>query len=211
MKVIDLSQSFRNDMPQFPGTPPIEIGQIAQIKDGGFRITDFHSIVHTGTHCDAPAHCVEGGKMMDELDLDVFVGNAIMIDASVEESREIPVDILDGIDILPGDIVIIRTGYSKYWGQAKYVEDSPYISEELAKALSELDIKSVGIDFLSPDKVDSTTSPIHNILMGKGIPFIENLANLDKIDRERFFFSAAPILIDKADGGFTRAFAVLED
>ncbi len=47
--------------------------------------------------------------------------------------------------------------------------------------------------------------------MGKGIPFIENLANLDKIDRERFFFSAAPILIDKADGGFTRAFAVLED
>ncbi len=211
MKVIDLSQSFRNDMPQFPGTPPIEIEQIAQIKDGGFRITDFHSIVHTGTHCDAPAHCVEGGKMMDELDLDVFVGNAIMIDAPVEESREIPVDILDGIDILPGDIVIIRTGYSKYWGQAKYVEDSPYISEELAKALSELDIKSVGIDFLSPDKVDSTTSPIHNILMGKGIPFIENLANLDKIDRERFFFSAAPILIDKADGGFTRAFAVLED
>jgi arylformamidase len=211
MKVIDLSQSFRNDMPQFPGTPPIEIEQIAQIKDGGFRITDFHSIVHTGTHCDAPAHCVEGGKMMEELDLDVFVGNAIMIDAPVEESREIPVDILDGIDILPGDIVIIRTGYSKYWGQAKYVEDSPYISEELAKALSELDIKSVGIDFLSPDKVDSTTSPIHNILMGKGIPFIENLANLDKIDRERFFFSAAPILIDKADGGFTRAFAVLED
>lgn len=198
-------------MPQFPGTPPIEIEQIAQIKDGGFRITDFHSIVHTGTHCDAPAHCVEGGKMMDELDLDVFVGNAIMIDAPVEESREIPVDILDGIDILLGDIVIIRTGYSKYWGQAKYVEDSPYISEELAKALSELDIKSVGIDFLSPDKVDSTTSPIHNILMGKGIPFIENLANLDKIDRERFFFSAAPILIDKADGGFTRAFAVLED
>ncbi len=147
MKVIDLSQSFRNDMPQFPGTPPIEIEQIAQIKDGGFRITDFHSIVHTGTHCDAPAHCVEGGKMMEELDLDVFVGNAIMIDAPVEESREIPVDILDGIDILPGDIVIIRTGYSKYWGQAKYVEDSPYISEELAKALSELDIKSVGIDF----------------------------------------------------------------
>ncbi len=116
MKVIDLSQSFRNDMPQFPGTPPIEIEQIAQIKDGGFRITDFHSIVHTGTHCDAPAHCVEGGKMMEELDLDVFVGNAIMIDAPVEESREIPVDILDGIDILPGDIVIIRTGYSKYWG-----------------------------------------------------------------------------------------------
>ena len=37
--------------------------------------------------------------MMEELDLIFFVGNAIMIDAPVE-TREIPVDILDGIDIL---------------------------------------------------------------------------------------------------------------
>lgn len=211
MKIIDLSQPFRNDMPQFPGTPPIGIEQIAQISDGGFRVTDFHSVVHTGTHCDAPAHCVEGGKFLDELELDTFVGDAIMIDVSVDESREISANILEGVDILPGDIVILRTGYSKYWGQDRYIDDSPYLSEELAKALSELEIKSVGIDFLSPDEVDSTTSPIHNILMGKGIPFIENLANLDKIDRQRFFFSAAPVLIDKSDGGFARAFAVLKD
>lgn len=211
MKIIDLSQPFRNGMPAFPGTPPIGIKQIAQIEDGGFRITDFHSIVHTGTHCDAPAHCVEGGKMIDELDLEIFVGEAIVIDAPVEETRGISIDILEGVDILLGDIVIIRTGYSKFWGQDRYIEDSPYLSEELGRALSELKIKSVGIDFLSPDTVDSVTSPIHNMLMGNGIPFIENLANLDKIDRQRFFFSAAPMLIDKSDGGFARAFAVLED
>jgi arylformamidase len=57
------------------------------------------------------------------------------------------------------------------------------------------------MDFISPDQVESTTSPIHHILMGNQIPIIENLNNLDQIDVERIFFSAAPVLVDKADGG----------
>lgn len=209
MKVIDLSQKFENGMSQFPNTKPIHIEQIAQIKEGGFRITDFHSTVHNGTHCDASAHCVKDGKTIDELPLDTFVGEAIILDADVEDSREISPDILEGAEIKPGDIILIRTGYSKYWGQERYVYDSPHLSVELAEELSNLDIKSVGIDFISPDTVDSTTSPIHNILMKKGIPFIENLNNLNQIPASRVFFSAAPLLIDKSDGGLARAFAVV--
>lgn len=211
MKIIDLSQTFENGMPQFPNTKPIHIEQISQIREGGFRVTDFHSTVHNGTHCDAPAHCVEGGKTIDQLPLDTFVGKAIIVDADVEESREIGLDILRGAEIEPGDIVLIRTGYSKYWGQERYVYDAPYLSEDLALELSKLDIKSVGIDFISPDRVDSTTSPVHKALMKEGIPFIENLNNLNEIDRQRFFLSAAPLLIDRSDGGLTRAFALIFD
>lgn len=211
MKIIDLSQTFENGMPQFPNTKPIKIEQIAQIEEGGFRVTDLQSTVHNGTHCDAPAHCIEGGKTIDQLSLDTFVGEAIMLDADVEEKREISTEVLEGVKIHPKDIVIIRTGYSKYWGQERYVYDAPYLSEELAQSLSNLDIKSIGIDFISPDKVDSIRSPVHNILMKENIPFIENLNNLDKIKKERFFFSAAPLLIYKSDGGLARAFAVIFD
>lgn len=211
MKIIDLSQKFEKGMPQFPNTKPIHIEQIAQIAQGGFRITELTSTVHNGTHCDAPAHCVEGGRTIDQLPLDTFVGEAVIIDADVENTREISLDILEGVQINPGDIVLIRTGYSKYWGEERYVYDAPHLSEELAVELSKLDIKSVGIDFISPDTVDSTTSPVHKTLMRQNIPFIENLNNLDKIDRRRVFFSAAPLLIDKSDGGLARAFAVIFD
>ena len=150
-------------------------------------------------------------KTIDELPLETYVGQATIIDADVEETREIGIEILEGADIQPGDIVLIRTGYSKYWGQERYVYDAPYLSEELAVELSKLDIRSIGMDFISPDRVDSTTSPVHMTLMGKGIPFIENLNNLDKIPGNRVFFSGAPLLVDKSDGGLSRAFAVLFD
>ncbi len=211
MKIIDLSHPYKMGMTQFPGTPPIDVKQIAQIDEGGFRVTDFHAIVHVGTHCDAPAHCVKGAKTMDEIPLDEFIGEAVIVDANVEEEKEIKPDILKDYEIKPGDIVLIRTGYSKYWGTDKYVEDSPYLSEKLAQALVDLKIKAIGIDFISPDKVEDNTSPVHKIFMNNNVHIIENLNRLDEIDKPRVFFAAAPVLIDKADGGFTRAFAVIEN
>jgi len=210
MKIIDLSQPYQRGMTQFPNTPPMDVKQIAQIDEGGFRVTDFHAIVHVGTHCDAPAHCLKGAKTMDELPLDTFVGEAVIVDVDLNDGLEIRPDVLKNHEIKPGDIVLFRTGYSKYWGKPEYVEKSPYFSEELASALVELKIKAVGIDFLSPDPVDSTVSPAHKILMGHNIPIIENLNRLEEINEARVFFSAAPILIDKADGGFARAYAIID-
>lgn len=209
MKIIDLSHPYKVGMTQFPGTPDLDVRQIAQIEEGGFRVTDFHAVVHVGTHCDAPAHCVVGAPTMEAFPIDTFIGEAVVVDACVKESREIGVEVLEGYDIKPGDIVLIRTGYCKFWNEPVYVEDSPYLTEELASKLVELKVKAVGVDFLSPDRVDSTTSPVHHILMENNVIIIENLANLKEIDVHRVFFAAPPVLIDKADGGFTRAFAVI--
>ena len=67
---------------------------------------------------------------------------------------------------------------------------------------------ALGIDFLSPDAVDK--DHVHKILLGAEMPIIENLANLDRIDANRFFFSAAPINIKGAEGAFTRAYGIVE-
>lgn len=209
MRIIDLSQPYKKGMTQFPNTPPMDERQIAQIHEGGFRVTDFHAIVHVGTHCDAPAHVIEGAKTMDEIPLDTFIGEAVIVDADVSAELEIKADVLKNYEIKEGDIVLIRTGYSKYWNKPEYVEKSPYFSPELAQALVDLKIKAIGVDFLSPDPVVSD-SPAHKILLGSDIPIIENLNRLEEIDVPRVFFSAAPILVDKADGGFTRAFAIID-
>ena len=50
-----------------------------------------------------------------------------------------------------------------------------------------LKVKSIGLDFISPDEVTTETSPIHHILLGNDIYLIENLTNLDAIEEKRFF------------------------
>ncbi|NLL81078.1 MAG: cyclase family protein [Tissierellia bacterium] len=207
MKIIDLSHALEVGMTQFPGTPPIEVKQICHYDPDGFRLTDLHSSVHTGTHCDAPGHYIEGGKMIDELGLDKFVGEAVIIDVDTSEGRELPVSILDGKDIRKDDIVILRTNMSKYWNMEEYITDYPYLSIELAERLVELEIKALGMDCLSPDSVDS--DKVHKVILGAEIIAIENLNNLDQIHVDRFNFYAAPLLISNSEGGFTRAFAIL--
>lgn len=208
MKIIDLSQVLEKDMSYFPGTKELIAGQVCQIEEDGFRLTEFNSTVHSGTHCDAMGHYIEGGLLIDELALDYYVGQAVIVDVGVDDSRELPASILDSKEIKKGDILIFRSGFSKYWKMEKYIEDYPYLSKELAERIVDLGVKSLGIDFLSPDAVDK--DHVHKILLGAKIPIIENLTNLDKIDTNRFFFSAAPINIKGAEGAFTRAYGIVE-
>lgn len=42
---------------------------------------------HTGTHIDAPFHFFADGQKVDELDLNMLVGHAIVIDVRGKEPR----------------------------------------------------------------------------------------------------------------------------
>ncbi|KEK24400.1 cyclase family protein [Bacillus gaemokensis] len=209
MKVIDLSQTFENNMSQFPGTPRIHLEPITSVEKAGFQVTDFHSVVHVGTHCDAPAHFISGATTIDQLPLDQFVGEAILVDVTHVQERKFPKEVLHGAEVKEGDIVIFHSNLSGKWNTEAYEKEAYHLSEELAEELVRLKVKSVGLDFISPDEVTTETSPIHHILLGNDIYLIENLTNLDAIEAKRFFFSAAPLKIKNSDGAFARAFAVI--
>ena len=141
--------------------------------------------------------------------LDRFVGEAVLIDVTHVQERKLPKEVLHNADIKEGDIVIFHSNLSNKWNTEAYEQEAFYLSEELAEELVQLKVKSVGLDFISPDEVTTETSPIHHILLGNNIYLIENLTNLDAINAKRFFFSAAPLKIKNSDGAFTRAFAVI--
>ncbi|MGI2826519.1 cyclase family protein [Bacillus cytotoxicus] len=202
MKIIDLSQTFENNMSQFPGTPAIHLEAITSVEEAGFQVTNFHSVVHVGTHCDAPAHFISGATTIDQLPLDHFVGEAILIDVTNRKERKLPKEVLHHAGVKEGDIVIFRSNLSNKWNTEAYEKEAFYLSEELAEELVKLKVKSVGLDFISPDEVTTKTSPIHHILLGNDIYLIENLTNLDEIETKRFFFSAAPLKIKNSDGAF---------
>jgi kynurenine formamidase len=49
-----------------------------------------------------------------------------------------------------------------------------------------------------------------SLMMGRGVPIIENLVNLDQVDQPRFTFIGLPLRIKGATGSLIRAVAVLD-
>ena len=210
MKVTDLTHIIDSDMPVFPGTEQPILEKANTLEKDGFRESKITMYSHTGTHIDAPAHMLGNGQCLDELNIEHFIGKATILDFSNTKIQLIDIDSLRPYaeKIKNVEFIIIKTGWSKYWGDKKYYEDFPALSEKSAKWLSEFNLKGIGIDAISIDDIKSTTFAVHKILMLKDIIIIENLTNLDSISKEYFILSIMPLKNKDADGSPVRAISI---
>jgi arylformamidase len=207
-KIIDLSHVIQEGMPVYPGTDPPRLKQSARVRDDGFNELRIEITTHTGTHIDAPAHLINGGKTLDSFSAGQFTGKACIISCTNLKtvSREIIESSLDG-KTLP-DFLIFRTGWERYWGEADYFRGFPVPDPEAAEYMSSLPLKGVGVDAPSFDPYGSTDLPNHLLILGKEILLIENLCNLHNLP-EYFTFCCLPLRIKDADGSPARAMAFL--
>lgn len=210
MNIIDLTHIIYSDIPVFPGTEKPIIQKTNTFEKDGFQETKITIYSHTGTHIDAPAHMLENGLYLDTLAIDHFIGKATILDFSNKKIQLMNDNTLKLYEekIKKVEFVIIKTGWSKYWGSEKYFENFPVLSEKAAKWLSKFNLKGIGIDAISIDDINSTTFTVHKILMSKNILIIENLANLDSISNEYFILSIMPLKIKNSDGSPIRAIAI---
>lgn len=212
MKIIDLTHTMHKDMPVFPGTEKPIFLPANTIEKDGFKETKFSMYSHTGTHIDAPSHMLEGGKFLEELEISHFIGKAIVLDFSNIKNKEISKeDLLKYENKLKDlDFVLLMTGWSKYWNSDEYFEDFPFLSEEAVDWLIKFDLKGIGIDAISIDDMKTTTFAIHHKLFKNNMIIIENLTNLELINKEESFtFSCLPLKYENADGSPVRAIAVV--
>jgi len=210
LKVTDLTHTIYPDMPVFPGTEGPIFQKANTLEKNGFQEAKITMYSHTGTHIDAPAHMLSDGPYLDDLNIDHFIGKAVILDFSNENIEWIDINALKTYEerIKNAQFIIIKTGWSKYWGNKKYYEAFPCLSEEAAKWLTEFNLKGIGIDAISIDHIKSTTFPVHKILMKKEIIIIENLTNLDSISRDYFILSIMPLKNKAADGSPVRAISI---
>jgi arylformamidase len=172
---------------------------------------------HVGTHVEAPSHYIPArygkqAKDVSQMPLEKFMGEAVFVDISSAKKQQKlkPQDIKLGIK--EGDIVLF--GNSPHKGA-----DRPQLSPELIRWLIEKRIRMVGVDdSLRPgprppeggsaktleDMVD------HDLFLTNEIPIIEQLANLDKLTKKRFFFVGFPLNIEGLDSSPIRAVAIEE-
>jgi len=73
VRALDLTHTFDNGMPVFPGLPDPSFEPIAKVEDDGYAMTRYSMLNHIGTHVDAPAHQIAGGDTLDEIGLERLV------------------------------------------------------------------------------------------------------------------------------------------
>jgi kynurenine formamidase len=213
MKVIDLTRAITSDMQMYPGSEQPSIRHVSSVPEEGYRESVFVLSSHTGTHIDAPAHMIEDGKKLEDYPVSAFWGKAVIIDCSGLDKGQIETDDLlianrriEEIEKI--DYVLLKTGWGKYWGTDMYYEPFPSLTVEAAQYLADNRIKGIGTDTLSIDTIDSDNFPVHHVLFRQDILVVENLANLDDIASETFYFSCMPLKMEDSEASPVRAFAV---
>jgi kynurenine formamidase len=191
-EAVDLSYTLEEKMPAWP--TQARYGAVVY-ESYEYGDSALHSMItlseHTGTHIDAPKHFIPGGLSVDELPLKTVMGRGVTISAlGLKERDALPLQAVKDFEaeqgaIKEGDIVMFRFGWdAKYRLQpesAPYLKDWPGLSSEGAEYLAARKVKAVGCDTLALDAFGAGTNPCHRILLGKGIPIIENIRNLEKL------------------------------
>jgi arylformamidase len=205
MKFIDLSHPISNEMPTYPTDPGISIVQEKGIDTDRTLLHRFTMGTHTGTHLDAPAHIISGGKTLDEFAISSFTGKTVKVDQeSISE--------LGTIDKKIDGIIFDSGWYGKFKAPEIYFgSDRPKIPDELVKISVEMGVKFFGCDLPSVDVSGSKDKRIHNTLLRNDIIIYESLTNLGMLPTlTPFEFFGFPLSFVGLDGSPVRATAMLK-
>lgn len=208
---VDFSQPFSGDMPHSDVLPVPEFETRKDVAEDGVNIQHYSVPTHVGTHVDAPRYFVEDGEPIDELALDRFAGEAIVLDVSQEAAAEITVEDVERSSgtVGSGDIVLLYTGWEDKYGTPEY-EPHPWLSVELADWFVDRDVKLVGLDAITPDIPTShrpdgwMEHPVHRRLLDEGMLIVEHLRNLKAHVGKRLQVQGFPIKIAGGDGAPVR-------
>lgn len=230
---IDLSHPFEKATPYWPTADGFKLDTVfAGVNEQGFYYSafSFQSAEHGGTHIDAPIHFAEGRQTVDEIPLEQLIGQCIVVDVTDSTAGyidyQISVDDLKRWEekngLIPdGVIILLRTGFSKYWPDRKRYMGTdekgpaavallhfPGLHPEAAQWLVDhRKIKALGIDTPSIDYGRSSEFMSHRILFAENIPAFENLNNLDQLPLLGATIFALPMKIKGGSGGPLRIVA----
>ncbi len=236
MHLIDLTHSFGADTIVWPTEPDFRLvsQKAGQQTAGGYYYASnrLEMAEHGGTHIDAPVHFAEGGETLDQVPIEQLTGIAIRVDVSslCANDRDYQVTIQDIQQweaeygqIRPRAIVLVDTGFARYWPSRQDYLGTELRGQDGVRALHfpglhpdaatwlvrERLVKAVGIDTASIDYGQTTTFETHIAFLSRNVPIFENLADLSRLPPTGFDVVALPMKIAGGTGGPLRIIAVL--
>lgn len=233
-RLVDLTHAFNARTLYWPTSPStFQLRRLAHgPTEGGYfyAANAFCAPEHGGTHLDAPIHFAEGGQTADRIPLERLIGPAVVLDVAARAERD-PDYRLSREDVLaferrhgriePGTIVLLRTGWSRYWPDRKaYLGDDtpgdasrlhfPSFGEDAARLLvEERRVGAIGADVASIDHGQSKDFRVHRIAAARDVPGLENLTGLGELPPTGAVVIALPMKIEGGSGGPVRVVALV--
>jgi len=233
--IVDLTYAFDSNSVYWPTAEQFKLEtDFEGVTDKGYFYSAYRysAAEHGGTHLDAPVHFAKGHNPIDQIPLDQLIGSAIVVDVTKQcaTNPDYLVSVKDFEDwekqngkIPNGTIVLLRTGFGKYYpDRKKYLGTDERGAEAVAKLhfpgldpaaarwlTQSRSIKAIGLDTASIDRGQSTVFESHRTLFEHNIPAFENVANMDKLPAKGFTVIALPMKIKGGSGGPLRIVAIL--
>ena len=193
MKIYDISQEVFSCR-TFPGDPVPQKQVLGAMSQGHFcNVIAFSMCAHNGTHVDAPSHFIPDGKTLDQMPLEVFVGDCFVArhEGAVTEA--------DACSIL-----------SKANGVRRILIAGPAtVTAEAASVFADAGLLLLGNESQTVGP-ENAPMQVHLILLGAGIALLEG-AVLTGVPEGKYFLSAAPLNLAGCEGAPCRAFLMAQD
>lgn len=203
MKIIDISLPLNNQTPVYPMNAPVSVSVHQKISKSSSLLSSITFGSHSGTHIDAPAHCIEGALTLDKIPLQTFVGPCRVLDFSPSVGEAVTRAMFQGKNVKKGERILLKTKNS-IRGFREFYSDYIYLDGDAADYLSSLGVLLVGIDSLSIKKSGSPDNRPHLSFLSKNIPIIEGL-NMRKVEEGEYELVCLPLNFTDIEGAPARA------
>jgi kynurenine formamidase len=189
---------------------------------------------HNVTHVDAPYHYnsrIQGERAasIEAVPLEWFFGPGVVVDFTARADGEaIEAEAMEraieaaGHSLIAGDIVLVRTGRDRFYGQADYIDRGPGVTAAATRRLYERGVRVMGIDawgwdrplrLQAADAIERDEKGVFWEAHQADLPYsqIERLVGLDQLPATGFTVACFPLPIVGASAAPARVVAILEN
>lgn len=218
-----LSYSLSCDTYGYGGGRPFAIKDSRSISKGDSCNTFILNLPnHLGTHIDCPRHFFDSGKAICDYKIEDFIfSNPVVIDCQKQDNDLITRDDIkrDDEGLRKGDIVLFRTGFSRFRGSERYSTQNPGLDPDTAIFIRTRypNIRCIGVDTvsISPYQDRKKGREVHRIFLkespfkGEPVCIIEDMDLSIDIDRLEKIF-VAPLFINDVDSAPCTVLGILK-
>jgi kynurenine formamidase len=207
---VDLTWPLSPNVPRLASFPAPRFEHFTRIPDDPFTVTGVSTVVHVGTHVDAPRHFFSDGPALDDVPLTRLMGAGVAWSIEKPPNGMIEPDDLEPMrpEVEPGDILVLDTGVARHVGTPDY-DRHPALSVAAAEWIVKKGIKLLGMDMPTPDiplhrREPGFDWPVHHTLLRDGVLISEQVTNARSLAGRRAEFLFLPLNIVGGDGAPAR-------
>ena len=202
MQIIDISWPISNQIVTYKNKQDVLITPTRLFAQDACRESKLTCGMHTGTHVDAPAHFLQDGVTLDQINLSQLIGKCQVFDMSYVDQVITGKDV-EKLNFDGSKIVLFKTRNSLWPTTGEFDPDFVYLDGQAAKYLATKQLTAVGIDGLGIER-NQPNRDTHKTIFNANMLIIEGL-RLSQVASGNYNLVCLPLHVLGADGAPARA------